>query len=174
MPTLDLIKPRQGDIDFISRIYLSSFPPEEQRPWENVVKPAVEGCPDLKAIYHDGKAIGLLTTWEFETFIYVEHFAIDPSTRGGGIGSRVIGQLVGTSAKPVVLEVEPSGSTADAARRISFYERHGFKIVDREYVQPGYTSELPEVPLWLMATSSIDTAEVTRRLHAEVYGVKNG
>ncbi|MGM9865461.1 MAG: GNAT family N-acetyltransferase, partial [Muribaculaceae bacterium] len=109
---------------------------------------------------------GLVTVWEFDGFSYVEHFAVQPGLRGAGVGSWVLSQL----REPVILEVEPAGSTPEAERRIRFYERNGFRVLDVQYVQPPYSPELPELELKLMLRGDIEDIDaVIKTIHKNVY-----
>ena len=155
-------------------IYIESFPPSEQRPWHKIVDSG--NTPHLEGIYVNGQIIGLITCWIFPTFQYIEHFAIASTARGRGLGEKVISAIIKRgvlAGLPTVLEVEPPcdrDPNSQPNRRIRFYERNGFSIVDRSYIQPPYSPDLPSVPLWLMSTDpDIDTAFVTATLHSKVY-----
>ena len=37
-----------------------------------------------------GKIIGFIAIWEFDDFVYVEHFALTESCRGLGLGSKML------------------------------------------------------------------------------------
>ena len=118
------------------------------------------------------KLLGLLTTWHFEEFIYIEHFAIDPSLRSQGYGSEALKAFIHEHGKPIVLEAEPP-TDALSIRRIKFYERIGLTLYDFPYMQPAYTEDSHPVELRLMGT--IDTeatplTDVEQQLHREVYG----
>ena len=118
------------------------------------------------------KLLGLLTTWHFEEFIYIEHFAIDPTLRSQGYGSEALKAFIHEHGKPIVLEAEPP-TDALSIRRIKFYERIGLTLYDFPYMQPAYTEDSHPVELRLMGT--IDTeatplTDVEQQLHREVYG----
>ena len=166
--------PRVSDLESLEEIYIISFPPEERRPWAQIMMPvAVEG-PRLRAVYDSdsGECAGFITYWLFDTFVYVEHFAVNPAIRGGGVGSCALKAFIGSMGRPVVLEVEPADAVDPMApRRIEFYRRHGFEILDYDYIQPPYAPGLPSVPLKLMSTdSSVDAGVVASVLHSKVYG----
>lgn len=155
-------------------LYISSFPPEERRPWSQIADAASEPC--LYGLY-TGEYIfaGIITVWKFNDFAYVEHFAVDPTKRGGGIGAQAIGELKHMLQLPVVLEVEPLDHPDPmASRRITFYERCGFTLLDYPYIQPPYAPGLPSVPLCLMTTDTgLDPSEISRTLHSKVYSLCN-
>lgn len=152
-------------------IYLDAFAPEERRPWDAIVTPAVAGRPRLRAIYADDTPAGMVTTWNLGGVTYIEHLCIDPAARGNGLGTAVIAALIDDAhPAPLLLEVEPAGSTPMASRRINFYRRCGLDVIDTTYIQPPYAPGLPSVPLWLMSTdTTIDPLPLHTLLHTRVY-----
>lgn len=183
--------------DSLVRIYRESFPIDEQRPIESIARllteeprytmhaiiddnyaaelQAVGQAPTANSqrpIANSPKLLGLLTTWHFEEFIYIEHFAIDPTLRSQGYGSEALKAFIHEHGKPIVLEAEPP-TDALSIRRIKFYERIGLTLYDFPYMQPAYTEDSHPVELRLMGT--IDTeatplTDVEQQLHREVYG----
>ena len=119
--------------------------------------------------------LGLLTTWHFEEFIYIEHFAIDPNLRSQGYGTEAIKAFIKEQGKPIILEAEPP--TDDITRRrIRFYERSGLTLYDFPYIQPAYTPTSNPVELRLMGTLNTNDTPlplVSKMLHREVYGIEN-
>lgn len=160
------------DIDAAKEIYLEAFPPAEQRPWE-MITTRCGGRLDLTGIYLGERLVGMITTWKFDDFIYVEHFVVDPTLRGRNIGSTAIRILREQCAPlPILLEVEPEHLSAQALSRIQFYKRLGFHIIDRSYVQPPYDTFLPPVHLWLMSTEpGLSPQNASLLLHRVVYNV---
>lgn len=159
-----------ADIRPAESLYIASFPPEERRPWPQIADTASE--PRLYGVYVGGDVFaGIITVWNFGAFAYVEHFAIDPSKRGGGIGAQALDELRRILQLPIVLEVEPLDHPDPMApRRIAFYQRCGFTLLDYPYVQPPYAPGLPSVPLCLMTTdTTLDPSEITHTLHSKVY-----
>ena len=61
-----------------------------------------------------------------------------------------------------LLEVEPA-ETEMAIRRIHYYERNGYRILDRNYLQPPYVKGGKDFPLWVMGNGSGQSAEVLNR-----------
>ena len=173
------------DTDFAAArdLYLSAFPREERREvydWERLATERSDTF-SIRGIYDcRGQRplwAGFLSTWRFDRFSYVEHFATAPNLRGGGIGTttlRLLQQAEGD--RPIVLEVEPP-TTETARRRIAFYERNGFSLCERAYVQPPYRpwEETEGLTLLLMTTApdflEEHFDEVRATIHAEVYGV---
>lgn len=157
----------------IKEIYLSSFQKDERRPWQSIIDLSFK-CShplfQLAGIYFEGRLIGMITTWNFEDFVYIEHFAIDISHRNKGIGCFVLNILrnrIGN--KPLILEAEPSETSVEASRRIKFYQRNGFEVIDSSYIQPPYSKNGNSVNLWLLSTTAISPVFVTNTLYKYVY-----
>ena len=164
-------------LEFVRGVYIDSFPADERRNFDLVIKLLDESDKfSIDILKRDDTPIGFITYWIFQDFAYVEHFAIDQSNRGGGAGSNAIKLLLDKIDLPVVLEVEKP-ETEDAVRRIRFYEKHNFKIWhDVEYIQPAYSPELNSIELKLMTAGELDLVieaeRVISTLHSHVYNVK--
>lgn len=163
-----------ADLAILEKIYLEAFPPEERRPWGSVTRPEQPGRPHLYGIIADGRLAGMVTVWVFDSFAYIEHLAVDPSLRGGGIGAQVLAAVSEEAGGlPLLVEVEhPSAESPETLRRIAFYERNGFMTIATDYIQPPYADGQPEVALRLMATAPIAPTRAARTLHSEVYNKK--
>lgn len=154
--------------------YTSSFPLDEQRPTDSIAQLLTSEKRFTAMVLLDdtSRHMGILTTWRFSTFIYIEHFALSPHMRSKGFGTLVLQTFIQHNTLPIILEVEPPTDTL-TQRRVSFYERCGLRLYDYPYIQPPYTPELSEVPLRLMGTLPQETplTTVAELLHREVYGV---
>lgn len=164
------------DLDTALSLYIESFPPEERRPWDDIILRSTQ-CQQrfqLLGIYIDSVFAGLITIWQFPSFRYVEHFATSPSMRSRGIGAEALAALISHSASPIVLEVELPETSPLARRRIDFYSRCGFiPHPEYKYIQPPYSADLPAVPLMLMTTAPINLDDVSLTLHRHVYGISD-
>ena len=123
---------RINETDFpeIYRIMQASFSDDEYRPYDEQL--ALFEEPEYRIYYMPA---GFLAVWEFESFIYIEHFAVDPALRNSGTGSAMLQELVKQYQKPICLEVElPEDELT--RRRIGFYERNGFVFNEYPYIQP--------------------------------------
>lgn len=172
--TLERVNADSPDIGFFRELYVESFPPEERRPWPDMLsKIASEKRFSFLGVYREEKPVGFITLWNLGSIAYCEHFAIDPAERGHGLGSEVIAAVVAGAGAPLVLEVEPSGSTPEADRRIAFYGRHGLRECRSfDYIQPAYAAGLEPVKLMLMVSADgVDLDDATRLIHRSVYGV---
>ncbi len=155
-------------------LYHASFPAAERRPDDKLIAMMRSGHSDMtvSAIKMDNELIGLLVFWEFDDFIYIEHFATLHHLRGMGLGAKTLDLIKSRHDKPLVLEIEMPESSPIAARRLEFYRRNGFRPQwDFHYIQPPYSPELPSMRLLLMATGDVDTQHVSDTLHRSVYGV---
>lgn len=156
--------------------YTDSFPVEERRPFP-FIKELIDEK-DLFRLYvieRDYQYAGFITLWFFDDFVYVEHFAIDPAARNGGIGAKTIELIRDIAAKPVVLEVElPVDEFSQ--RRIGFYERCDFVLDSHVYFQPPYHMGDKELEMRLMSTQGYVTDEnfeaVKRLIYKYVYRVE--
>ena len=163
----------KSDFEFVQRIYVESFPPNERRPlpeFEDLI--ASEKSFKVNVIFEDDKQVGFITHWDFDTFIYVEHFAISAEYRNGGYGRKVMESFLAETTLPIVLEVELPNDEI-AKRRIAFYERIGFKSWEIAYEQPPYEAKYKPLPMMLMTHGNIDLKEsfnlVKNSLYKKVY-----
>ena len=151
----------------IYRIMQASFSDDEYRPYDEQL--ALFEEPEYRIYYMPA---GFLAVWEFESFIYIEHFAVDPALRNSGTGSAMLQELVKQYQKPICLEVElPEDELT--RRRIGFYERNGFVFNEYPYIQPPISEGKSPVPLRIMTYGSAITQdtfeEMKRVLYQRVY-----
>ncbi len=163
--------------NFMEQLMVASFPAEEYRPLDQL-----RLYTDTRPEFHnnvlldeEGTPVGLFTYWDFGSFCYGEHFAIDPTRRNGGFGKQALEQLCQSiHPRPIVLEVEMPENEM-ACRRINFYKRQGFALWDKPYLQPPYRPGDESLPMRLMAYGALDAGRdfdnVRARIHREVYGV---
>lgn len=162
------------DLEFVERLYIESFPRNERRPMgafhslienENIFTVFV-------VLNDEDERIGFLTYWEFDDYIYAEHYAIAPEFRNGGNGRIAMETFIQQFDKPIVLEVELP-ETEISKRRIGFYERIGFKLWNIEYQQPPYEEDGSPVPMFLMTQGNIDLNKdfdsIKEELYSKVY-----
>lgn len=175
---LTAIKTTHPHYPFVEELFLAAFPESERRPVEaqrlNVDGNARFRC-YLLTEDDDERPLGFITVWELDGFYYAEHFAIAPTLRNGGYGSRVMQHLLAQLDRPLVLEVEVPEDEL-TRRRVAFYERQGFRICDKDYVQPPYRTGGASLPLYLMvagdASAELPALEDVRKgIYREVYRV---
>lgn len=159
---------------FVENLMLTAFPIEERRD-----TPQQREYTDHHPLFtsnivlEDSIPVGMISYWNMGDFYYIEHFAIDPERRNGGLGKRVLEALFEQVSHPIVLEVEEP-TDEWSKRRIGFYQRLGFTLHEKPYYQPPYHPNGEGLPLLLMTHGQLDMeqhfARVVRTLHREVYG----
>jgi ribosomal protein S18 acetylase RimI-like enzyme len=162
----------------IRQIYDHSFPSDERRDWQDLK--SLFGQPDY-TFYHiwGGGGMGLIgfiTTWNLKSCVFIEHFALEETARGKGVGSQVLSHLLKSTSNRVVLEVEEA-TTEQNRRRISFYERLGFSACDSIYWQPPYSNDKNKVKMLLMSypdkIRAMEFEEIKKELYLKVYKVND-
>lgn len=149
-----------------SELYESAFPSDERRPtkeWLDLM--------DHEETFHvlyitndSDEFLGFIAYWDFETFAYIEHFAVKPSSRGHGYGGTALDRFLSMNQdRCIILEVEPPTNTI-AEKRIAFYRRHGLQLLPVSYIQPPYSQGKQAMPLKLMAKGTTPTHEETLRM----------
>jgi RimJ/RimL family protein N-acetyltransferase len=109
----------------------------------------------VHVITNNDQLAGLLNFWNFNNFIYFEHFAIDTAMRNKGIGQLALSFVTKKLNLPIVLEVElPEDEMSQ--RRIKFYERQGFQLWQHEYMQPPYRKGQDFLPMKLMTFGDLN------------------
>lgn len=155
--------------DEIFAIMEASFPVSEMRTYSGqkslLDHPNYHIYTELDA---EGRTLAFLAAWEFPELRFVEHIAVNPEIRGGGIGKKLMNAYISRSDKPVLLEVEPPEGTLEQ-RRIGFYERLGFQLNPFSYVQPPLREGQADLPLMIMTYPQAVTRQEFERFRAILY-----
>ena len=161
---------------YVEKLIVASFPSDEYRALDQLR--AFTDAPNAftnHVVKEDDRMIGLFTSWDFDDFVYVEHFATDPEVRNGGYGKKIMEAFCNQCSKPIVLEVEEPEEEM-AKRRVGFYERLGYKLWGANYEQPPYKEGDHFLPMRIMAYGALecerDYDRVKEMLYKYVYGVK--
>lgn len=154
-----------------------SFPSDEYRTYDE--QKALLDIPaySIYAMYSELNAIkAFIALWEFNKFIFIEHFAVNPEFRNNGIGAYMLNKLADLYDKTLCLEVEPP-DTDLACRRIGFYKRNNFFFNEYPYIQPSISQGKEPIPLFIMTSGNkvgYDTFEqIENTLYEDVYRVGN-
>ena len=164
------------DFPEVYAIMEQSFPREEYRPYQDQLALMEREC---YRIYGEWSAIGelrgFMAVWNLHGYCFLEHFAVSPVERNGGLGSAMLRELQGLYSAPICLEVEPPENEL-TRRRVAFYERNGFRLNAYPYEQPSLGEGRSPVLLQIMTTGGKLTPEafetLKRTLYAEVYDVR--
>ena len=167
---------KDGFLDKIKNLYEASFPIDERRDFQDIIKLLDDKKSpfDVIAFTEDGEFSGFLSFWKWDDMRYFEHFAVEQSMRNGGRGAKYLCQSIADDSTPVILEVEPPVDEM-ARRRIGFYERNGLRLWnDLYYLQPAYGEGRSPLELKLMTAGEISFSgeddEKILRIKRVVYG----
>lgn len=132
-------------------LYGISFPIFEQRT-EAQQEKAFSSLQYRLVTYQENDAfIGFISYWEFPTYIYVEHLAVNQTIRGKGYGSLVLNKFIADNQKIVLLEIEPVIDEVSAAR-LRFYQKCGFHENGYKHIHPPYRAEFKGHSLVILTT----------------------
>lgn len=111
------------------KLYLQAFPKEERIPWWLLQLNAKRKGIDLTAFLEGEVFCGFTSSVIVEDLHFILFFAVEPSLRGKGYGSRIL-SAIKEEYPEVVLNVEPLTDTApnlpERQRRFAFYSKNGF------------------------------------------------
>lgn len=170
-----LEKFNRSDFDNVYRLMCESFPTDEYRPYAEQLRLTDFSEYSLFGLHgENGTVKAFISVWDFNTFAYIEHFAVATSCRNGGVGANILERVQDKIKKLIVLEVERP-ETEIARRRINFYERNGFFLNEYDYVQPPISQGKNPLPLFIMSSkgkiSEKRFAEIKEKIYSAVYGV---
>lgn len=166
---LELRKIGVESFDAVFDIMEKSFPDDEYRDYEG--QRALFSNPEYSIYVVDGEGGDIkafISVWDFGGFAYVEHFAVNPGYRNGGIGAQVLESMHELMVKQICLEVElPENELA--RRRIGFYTRNGFNLNEYDYIQPPMAEGKNPVPLLIMTSKETIDEERFRLFRSVLY-----
>lgn len=171
-----LKKMNEKDFSKVFDLMLQSFPDDERRTFDDEKALLENPYFQIYVLPNDDETDvkGVITVWDFEKFAYVDHFAVNPNYRNGGIGTKMLTETVEKLAKTVCLEVEPPENET-AKRRIAFYERNNFFLNEYSYMQPPISKGKNAIKLKVMTygkhISQKEFDEIKAVLYKNVYGV---
>lgn len=151
-------------------LYEGSFPKEERRDIGQL-KRMIDARPSMyfNAIECDGELCGLFVYWDLGDFYYLEHLAVYPEMRNKKIGQQVLDYVAVHLQGVRLLEVEPTTDEM-TTRRVNYYRRNGYEVLDKTYVQPSYCEPTDACPLWIMGSGETPRLnEFTEKIKQEVY-----
>lgn len=172
-----LQKVKKEDYDSVFEIMSQSFSEDEYRSYHGE-KELFQHDNYYTYVYKDNEKDiikGFISLWEFEDFIYIEHFATAKDFRNQGIGGKILRNLVEIAEKTICLEVEPPEDES-SQRRINFYKRNGFHLNDYDYVQPPLREDGRPLNFLIMSSDEYldqDQFETVRKtLYKELFAIK--
>lgn len=151
MKQIKIINQDQRDFPDFWNLYNSSFPLIERRNLEQQVQVFRNSFFNLISFYKDDKYIGFLSFWNFPSYVYLEHFAINEDLRGVGYGAKVLSELIKETSKLIILEIDPIDDEK-SRRRLSFYNKMGFVKNDLDYKVQSYQNKEEFYELIIMSS----------------------
>lgn len=165
----------EPELRIIKALYKSAFPEKERREFSELADLlSADQCFMYSIDTENTGFSGFCICWDFDGFAFIEHFAVNPEKRGLGIGEKTLSLLKSIHSKTILLETEPPVDEI-TTRRVNFYQRNGFRMLHRLYVQPSYGNNKPEVELKLMycgeEPDSTQLDDMINRIKKNVYQV---
>lgn len=158
MTTRTITSSKEKGFNDIWGLYEKSFPKIERRKYKDQIKIFNNSSYHLDAYYQESRLIGFISYWEFETYIYLEHFAINELLRGRGYGKRLLRELISNTEKIIVLEIEPIVDEVSQNRK-NFYESLGFIMNSFKYKVQSYQNKAVLYDLEIMSYPRIITQD---------------
>lgn len=162
----------------VKALYEEAFPFDERRDFSDFLEILKNDSHFKLCIGTDCETngfLGFISYWDFESFVYIEHFAVLSKERNQGIGRQMLKWFFGHigSNRNIVLEVEPPVDSL-TERRVNFYQSLGFSIWNSYlYIQPPYSPGRSSMELRLMTKGNLSEDELdgyARTIHSAVYG----
>jgi ribosomal protein S18 acetylase RimI-like enzyme len=175
--TFELMNPANiNKFDCIYDIYLKTIPKSERKSYSKIKEMLTNQSYRIFYVQIENKVVGFSILFVFNNcFGLLEYMAIDPSTQGLGIGSRLFNftteQLLKENPKLIILlEVESDKYLSDdleiRQKRLSFYRRLGCLQIDNlTYILPLKTKEQPPEMYILVFTKLIRREISKSELH---------
>ncbi|NDV95563.1 N-acetyltransferase [Dysgonomonas sp. 521] len=137
----------------IHEIYKGSFPLHEQRSGEQQRNAFENEHYRLiaKIVFTDKfNLASFISYWDFDSYVYIEHFAVNPLMRGQNVGSSSLKLFADLIKKPVLLEIDPLIDEI-SNKRFHFYERLGYQLNSYTHYHPAYNTQFPPHQLLVLS-----------------------
>lgn len=157
------------DPDYASfrSLYQGSFPIFEQRT-ESEQLAAFSDSHYRLIVYREKETLAaFIGVWDFDSYIYIEHFAVNPLLRGQGLGTQLLKEFIENSQKIVLLEIDPLVDEVSRAR-LRFYERCGFYVNPFEHHHPPYRKGFDPHRLVVLTTQRTISKEKYLRFYDDL------
>ncbi|MBK5072612.1 GNAT family N-acetyltransferase [Budviciaceae bacterium CWB-B4] len=149
------------------RLYRISFPEFEQRTFEHQAKGLMAENYFLHCYEENSLFVGFVAYWEFADYLYIEHYAISDQVRGQGYGTRLLGELIASTDKTVILEIDPVVDEI-SQKRLRFYRALGFVENDYSHVHPPYQGKFHGHPLKILSSGRVITEVEYQRFNQDL------
>ena len=130
-------------------LYEKSFPVAEIRKKDDHLR----ACSDERffplSAWEGQQLIGLMFFWEWDSYRYLEHLAVNPDLRGNGYGSQLV-RYLRNSDHTIILEIDPLVNEL-SVRRLQFYERASYTLTPYRFVHLPYRIDGQEQELLILS-----------------------
>lgn len=166
---MELKKADGRDLRKIKRIYLSSFPKAERKPFGMMKIKAGQGMMELLALREGKKLVGMAVTVQYDDLVLLDYFAVASSQRGRRYGSEGLALIRKRyEGKRLILEIELPSEVAlehsGQIRRKMFYLRNGMQ-------ETGLHVRVFGVPMEVLAAGCTLSYEEYHTLYENAIGV---
>lgn len=149
------------------KIYSVSFPVFEQRTAFQQSKAFLEPAYSLDCYIEKDEMVGFIAYWKFDTYVYVEHFAIHPDKRGQKWGSFILNDLISKTDRRIILEIDPVADEI-SRKRLQFYRSHGFSENSYLHFHPAYRQGIKDHLLVVLSTRGEMESEEYQRFSTDL------
>jgi len=118
-------------------IFKVSFPIFEQRDPDQLSEALKDNRYHLILNIENNQLVSFIAYWDFNTYVYIEHLAVNPLLRGNSLGSIMLNAFARMVDKTVVLEIDPLKDEI-SKKRFRFYEKLGYKLNPYKHKHPPY------------------------------------
>ncbi|WP_430816922.1 GNAT family N-acetyltransferase [Carboxylicivirga sp. RSCT41] len=149
------------------KLYENAFPLMERRDLVLQKKVLTQEIYHCDVILNDQECVGIILWWQFNNAVYIEHLAIEDKWRGQGLGAQVLNDFMNGNEQRIILEVELPDKTINK-RRITFYQRIGFKLNNYKHKQWPLRRNGEELDLLLMSFPNLLTSSEFKEFQIEL------
>lgn len=156
------------DIAYLESLYMSAFPENERKKFSTIIEMRNRCICNLHTIWNDDQRAGLAFVIKIGSAVLLDYLAIDPETRGKGIGSQVLKALCGEyESCDFYIEIEDPEAKCDnreerTARR-AFYLKNGF-------VETGDRIRLFGIRMNILSYNAAAPFDGLDAIYREIYG----
>ena len=158
------------DFDKLFALMKQSFIEDELRPYDEQKALFAEPIYHVFAKYSDDHQDlkAFIALWNFDTFVFVDYFAVHPRYRNLGIGQEILAEVRKMTPKDIFLEIEEP--TDDMTyRRLKFYQRNQFELCQFAYHQPPIARGNAPVALSLMGSRKLEDEKEFSYIKSQIY-----
>lgn len=143
--------------DKVWKLYEDSFPLAERRKEEDHLRAYNDDRFFPLSAWEGKELIGLMFFWEWDSYRYLEHLAVNPALRGQSFGSLMLKDLR-DSGHTIILEIDPLVNDL-SVRRLQFYERAGYTLTPFRFMHLPYRLEAQPEELLILSYPRLITKE---------------